>query len=283
MRGRLQPISLVQKLQAERRIFQATGYNRFRCLPYQTQLRLRRQSSTSVAPERHNISGPVNKSTRRALEGIPTTTLVRSLIVLSATALPARLLAFLIRMTKRNVGIIESIGVLRWTFKKMLYDNFCIGHQKDEIYTKTQELRRIGFTGIVLANAREAQMTDETNIGSVIDDAQCEEWVTNNLESVEQAEAGDYVGLRFTGAGAAAAKFLSQFSALCKTQSLEEAQKAFSAEMEYYVNQVLRICNAAEARQVRVHIDAESSMYQKAIDCAALVSPLLLHIALRAG
>jgi proline dehydrogenase len=93
-------------------------------------------------------------------------------------------LAFLIRMTKKHVGIIESVGPLRWIFRKMLYDNFCIGFRKDEISTKTQELRRIGFTGIVLANAREAQPIAEANIGSVIGDAQCREWLENNLESV---------------------------------------------------------------------------------------------------
>ncbi|THZ05045.1 FAD-linked oxidoreductase [Aureobasidium pullulans] len=184
--------------------------------------------------------------------------------------LPAKLLALLIRMTKKHVGIIESIGPLRWTFKKMLYDNFCIGFRKDEILTKTQELRRIGFTGIVLANAREAQPTADTNIGSVIGDTQCEEWVENNLESVQQADPGDYVGLRLTGAGTAAAKFLADFSAVCKSHSLEEASKIYSADMEHYVAQVKRVCAAAEERRVRVLIDAESSTYQRAIDCAAL-------------
>ncbi|THW85436.1 FAD-linked oxidoreductase [Aureobasidium pullulans] len=192
-------------------------------------------------------------------------------MLLSATVLPAKLLALLIRMTKKHVGIIESIGPLRWTFKKMLYDNFCIGFRKDEILAKTQELRRIGFTGIVLANAREAQPTADANFGSVIGDAQCEEWVQNNLESVQQADPGDYVGLRFTGAGTAAAKFLADFSAVCKSHSLEEASKIYSADMEHYVAQVKRVCAAAEERRVRVLIDAESSTYQRAIDCAALL------------
>ncbi|THY05185.1 FAD-linked oxidoreductase [Aureobasidium pullulans] len=214
---------------------------------------------------------------QRTLQAIPTTTLVRSLVVLSATVLPAKLLAFLIRMTKRHVGIIESIGPLRWAFRNMLYDNFCIGLRKDEILAKTQELRRIGFTGIVLANAREAQPTADVNIGSVVGDAQCEEWVENNLESVKQAEPGDYVGLRFTGAGAAAAKFLADFSAACKSHSLEETSKIYSAEMRHYVSQVKRICAAAEERRVRVLVDAESSTYQKAIDCAALLKLHLDH------
>ncbi|THZ59654.1 FAD-linked oxidoreductase [Aureobasidium pullulans] len=196
------------------------------------------------------------------------------------TVLPAKLLALLIRMTKKHVGIIESIGPLRWTFKKMLYDNFCIGFRKDEILAKTQELRRIGFTGIVLANAREAQPTADANVGSVIGDAQCEEWVENNLESVQQAEPGDYVGLRFTGAGTAAAKFLADFSAACKSHSPEKASKIYSVEMEHYVAQVKRVCAAAEKRRVRVLIDAESSTYQRAIDCAALsnMDKVKLHL-----
>ncbi|THZ73812.1 FAD-linked oxidoreductase [Aureobasidium pullulans] len=183
-------------------------------------------------------------------------------------------------MTKKHVGIIESIGPLRWTFRKMLYDNFCIGLRKDEILTKTQELRRIGFTGIVLANAREAQPTADTKIGSVIGDTQCEEWVENNLESVQQADPGDYVGLRFTGAGTAAAKFLADFSAVCKSHSPEEASKIYSADMEHYVAQVKRVCAAAEERRVRVLIDAESSTYQRAIDCAALsnMDKVKLHL-----
>jgi proline dehydrogenase len=240
----------------------------------QTQLCLRRHNSTlsTSKPQDSSSSATPTNLSRRTLQAISTTTLVRSLVVLSATALPAKLLAFLIRMTKKHVGTIESVGPLRWIFRKMLYDNFCIGFRKDEISTKTQELRRIGFTGIVLANAREAQPIADANVGSVIGDAQCEEWLENNLESVQQAEPGDYVGLRFTGAGTAAAKFLSDFSTACKSHSLEEAIKAYSVEMEYYVSQVSRICAAAEMRQVRILIDAESSTCQRAIDYAALVS-----------
>ncbi|KAG9596392.1 FAD-linked oxidoreductase, partial [Aureobasidium melanogenum] len=236
----------------------------------QTRLRYHRRSYTSLTSKEQNVSHVPSTPSRRTLQTLPTTTLVRSLVVLSATALPARLLASLIRLTKKHVRIIESVGPLRWTFKKLLYDNFCIGFQGDEIRAKTQELRRIGFTGIVLANAREAQPTSDSHVGSVTDDVQCEEWVNNNLESVQQAEPGDYIGLRFTGAGAAAAKFLSDFSATCKSHSPEEACKLYSSEMQYFVSRVKRICKAAEARQIRVLIDAESSTYQRAIDCAAL-------------
>lgn len=238
----------------------------------QIRLRYHCRSYTSVTSKEQNASHVPSTPSLRNLQAIPTNTLVRSLVVLSATALPARLLAFLIRLTKKRVVIIESVGPLRWAFKRLLYDNFCIGSHKDEIRAKTQELRRIGFTGIVLANAREAQPTTDFHVGSVIYDVQCEEWVNNNLESVQQAEPGDYVGLRFTGAGAAAAKFLSDFSATCRSHNLEEACKIYSAEMQYYVSRVERICKAAEARKVRVLIDAESSTYQRAIDCVALVS-----------
>ncbi|KAI4744754.1 FAD-linked oxidoreductase [Aureobasidium sp. EXF-12298] len=236
----------------------------------QIRLQYHRRSYTSLTSQQRNGSHVLSTPSRRTLQALPTTTLVRSLVVLSATALPARLLASLIRLTKKHVHIIESVGPLRWTFKKLLYDNFCIGFQEDEIRAKTQELRRVGFTGIVLANAREAQPTTDSHVGSVIDDVQCEEWVNNNLESVQQAEPGDYIGLRFTGAGAAAAKFLSDFSATCKSHSSEEACKLYPSEMQYFVSQVERICKAAAARQIRVLIDAESSTYQRAIDFAAL-------------
>ncbi|KAI4751084.1 FAD-linked oxidoreductase [Aureobasidium sp. EXF-3400] len=234
-----------------------------------TQLRVLRPDSTLLTSRLR--SDTPTKPSGRTLQAIPTTKLVRSLVVLSATAVPAKVLAFLIRMTKKHVDTIESINPLRWTFKKLLYDNFCIGCRKDEILTKTRELRRIGFTGIVLANAREAQPTMDANVGSVVGDAQCEEWLENNLKSVQQAEPGDYVGLRFTGAGTAAAKFLSDFSAAYRSHSLEEAINTYSLEMEYYVSQVNKICAAAEKRQVRILIDAESSTYQKAIDCVALI------------
>lgn len=243
-----------------------------RILSYQPGLQSQNRNYTFLTARQHDALNVPRKPSRRTLQAIPTTTLVRSLIVLSATALPAKLLASLIRFTKKHVGIIESVGPLRWTFKRLLYDNFCIGFEKHEILAKTQGLRRIGFTGIVLANAREAQPVTDTNVGSVIGDAQCEEWVNNNLESVQQAEPGDYIGLRFTGAGTAAAKFLSDFSASCKSHDLEKASRLYSAEMQYYVSQVERICTAAEARRVRVLIDAESSTYQKAIDYVALVN-----------
>ncbi|KAG9850558.1 FAD-linked oxidoreductase, partial [Aureobasidium melanogenum] len=244
--------------------------NASKILISQIRLQYYRRSYASLTSKQQNVSHVPSTPSRRTLQTLPTTTLVRSLVVLSATALPARLLASLIRLTKKHVGIIESVGPLRWTFKKLLYDNFCIGFEENEIRAKTQELRRIGFTGIVLANAREAQPTTDSHVGSVIGDVQCEEWVNNNLESVQQAEPGDYIGLRFTGAGAAAAKFLSDFSATCKSHSPEEACKLYFSEMQYFVSQVERICKAAEARQIRVLIDAESSTYQMAIDCAAL-------------
>ncbi|KAK6008224.1 hypothetical protein QM012_000127 [Aureobasidium pullulans] len=244
--------------------------NAFKTLSSQTRFRYHDRNYTSLTSKQQDTSHTSSTPSRRTLQALPISTLVRSLIVFSATALPARLLASIIRLTKKHVNTIESVGPLRWTFTKLLYENFCIGSQQDEIEIKTQELRRIGFTGIVLANAREAQPTKESHTGSVIDDAQCKEWVDNNLESVQQAEPGDYVGLRFTGAGAAASQFLSDFSAICKSQNLEEATKLYSDQMQYYISQVERICEAAEARRVRVLIDAESSTYQKAIDFAAL-------------
>lgn len=249
-----------------------SSYDAFKIPISETRLRYHCRNYASMTSKRQDVSHVPSTSFRRTLQALPTTTLVRSLVILSATALPAKLLASLIRLTKKHVGIIESVVPLRWTFKKLLYDNFCIGFRKDEIRVKTQELRRVGFTGIVLANAREAQPTTASHVGSVIEDVQCEEWVNNNLESVQMAEPGDYIGLRFTGAGAAAAKFLSDFSATCKSRDLGEASKLYASEMQYYIAQVERICKAAEARKVRVLIDAESSTYQRAIDCAALVS-----------
>lgn len=150
--------------------------------------------------------------------------------------------------------------ILRYFLKKTFYAQFCAGENPAEVRQTIESLRGIGFAGVILGHAREvvlseARMKDLTSCssGDVADECVRNEitpWAQGNMETVMLASPGDFVALKFTGAGRQALYALSK--RLPPPEALSNAIDA--------------ICRLAADRGVRLLLDAEQQALQPGID-----------------
>lgn len=197
----------------------------------------------------------------RVLQSLPLPVLARTLTVLSVAALPSPILAWLIRIIRRHSRFISSSAILQWPIRKTFYDTFCIGQNKAEIAASFSTLRSRGISGVVLAFAREAKL-DGLATGSALvkDDSHLQSWVACNLDTVNHVGPGDYIALKFTGAGQAAVNALEDFN---HTKSSSASVPADKKDQRLVVlkDAMFEICAEAEKKDVKVMVDAESSLH----------------------
>ncbi|KAK4233766.1 FAD-linked oxidoreductase-like protein [Achaetomium macrosporum] len=150
--------------------------------------------------------------------------------------------------------------ILRFFLKKTFYAQFCAGENAPQVRQTIQSLKKIGFGGVILGYAREvvlteAQTKDLSSCGSGAAAEDCvrneiNPWADGTLETVLLASPGDFVALKFTGAGRQALHALSQ--RLPPSEALASA--------------IDNICKLAVARGVRLLFDAEQQALQPGID-----------------
>ncbi|KLU85929.1 hypothetical protein MAPG_04948 [Magnaporthiopsis poae ATCC 64411] len=156
--------------------------------------------------------------------------------------------------------------VLRFLLKHTFYAQFCAGENAVEVRRTIASLKRdIGFTGVILGYAREVVMSEAqtrdlaSSADVVVEGSALAEdcirnevvpWAAGNMETVRLASPGDFVALKFTGAGRMALYALS--AQLPPPKALADATD--------------RICELAAARGVRLLFDAEQQAVQAGID-----------------
>jgi proline dehydrogenase len=150
--------------------------------------------------------------------------------------------------------------LLRFFLKKTFYAQFCAGENPLEVRRTIESLKAIGLSGVILGYAKEvvlteAQMKDlaSCSTGAVAEDCVRTEitpWANGTMETVRLASPGDFVALKFTGAGRQALHALSQ-----RLQPSEALASAIDS-----------ICQLAASRGVRLLFDAEQQALQPGID-----------------
>ncbi|PNY24256.1 proline dehydrogenase, mitochondrial [Tolypocladium capitatum] len=150
--------------------------------------------------------------------------------------------------------------LLRYVLKKSFYAQFCAGENAPEVRGTIARLKGIGFTGVILGYAKEVVLTDKQadqleacKLGEETQqsiDSEIVPWAEGTMETVRLAEPGDFVALKFTGAGSLALHRLSH--RLPATP--------------YLAKSIDSICNLAHERGVRLLFDAEQDKLQDGID-----------------
>ncbi|KAK5999950.1 hypothetical protein QM012_005038 [Aureobasidium pullulans] len=135
----------------------------------------------------------------------------------------------------------------------MIYDHFCAGTNKLEIKKTLDYLKNMGFKGVILIYSREipAMPVEELHeLEPLTQDEDIDIWRDGNVKTLDMVEPGDYVGIKFTGAGPRVAQALAQ--------GRDPPQQLIDA--------MSTICERAAAQGSRLWIDAEQQVFQPTID-----------------
>ncbi|KAL7268787.1 proline dehydrogenase [Rhizina undulata] len=206
-------------------------------------------STTSTATTSHNEITPPGRSSfpEYPLTQLPTTALLRSLLLHSITSRPW-LMGLGTKILLRSADGIEDplMSPLKWIVDKTFYAQFCAGSTPKEISRTVSSLHSLGYKGIILTYAREVETTDKPSSSSA--SKQIAEWLDGTLKTIEYSKHGEYIAIKFTGAGEAV------FPLLLRGRSLKEA-----GELE---DALVKICDRAKEKGVRIMIDAEQAAIQ---------------------
>ncbi|KAI1067396.1 hypothetical protein LB506_003917 [Fusarium annulatum] len=173
--------------------------------------------------------------------------LLRSLLIATVSSnriLLTPSLAILPFFTKPHSPLfsVDQNSILNALFKSTIYRHFCAGEDVVEVKNTINNIKDMGFKGVILTHAREV----------VIEESGEQEGV---LETASTLEKGDFLALKFTGAGAGV------------MQSLKD-QTPLPKQMQDSLNAV---CEKAMEQKARILINAEQQFVQPAIDDIALV------------
>ncbi|KAG6368925.1 hypothetical protein INS49_003143 [Diaporthe citri] len=223
-------------------------------------------NTTAIPGPAFEGSIPSDMAAKAPLSVLPFITILRSLAVTTMSSSPVLLppslsIMSMLAHTTNPILNPDRNPLLKQLIKKTFYAQFCAGERGPEVKATMARLRDIGFSGVILGYAREVVLT-QSQLKSLatngMDSATAQEciqnevipWAKGTLETVRLAEPGDYVALKFTGAGRKALWTLSQRL---------PPPKALASAID-------EICTLAAERGVRLLFDAEQQAVQAGID-----------------
>ena len=157
--------------------------------------------------------------------------------------------------------------LLHFLLKRTFYAQFCAGETTKEVRQTAQGLKNMGFRGVILAYGKEivlekgekAKLLSKAATNSLGKTSEKDQqvanedvaaWKTGTLATVNMTEEGDFVALKFSGAGKDAMRQLA-------------AQSPPSAGLEAAM---VEICDLARSKGVALLFDAEQDAVQPGID-----------------
>ncbi|KAK0668184.1 FAD-linked oxidoreductase-like protein [Cercophora samala] len=199
------------------------------------------------------------------LSVLPLITVLRSWMTATVSSSPFLLppsLAIMSMLAHTSNPVLnpDSNPLLRALLKKTFYAQFCAGEQPAEVARTIKGLKDVGFEGVILGYAKEVvaphgqEETGFVSKGPVeetrVDMEEIDSWAQGTLMTLLLASRGDYVALKFTGAGMLALQCLRQGA-----DPSPQLKKAIES-----------ICVLAQSRGVRLLFDAEQAAVQGGID-----------------
>lgn len=150
--------------------------------------------------------------------------------------------------------------ILHFVLKRTFYAQFCAGETPAEVKKTIDGLKDTGYDGVILGHAKEVVLTknEAAGLDGSKDEAEQAQinardiglWKQNTIDTINLAERGDFVALKFTGAGGQALRHL-------------KATIPCAPEFE---NAVHAMCERAQKKGVRLLFDAEQAALQEGID-----------------
>ncbi|KAE8353454.1 FAD-linked oxidoreductase-like protein [Aspergillus coremiiformis] len=209
---------------------------------------------------------------RSPLSALPTSVLLRSLLVATVSSKPyllrpsLSLLSFLSKSDQRRLLNVDRNIILHTIFKWTFYKQFCAGETGRETRATVQRLKDMGFHGTILTYAKETVFDHATNTQQGLGIARepgekdvhanqgdpcphIEAWRTGTLKTVELLGETDSVAVKLTGAGPA----------------VTDAFAAGQMPPRQMMDALEEICTRCQQRGARLLVDAESQHFQRGI------------------
>ena len=198
---------------------------------------------------------------------MPLSMLLRSLFIATISSkryllTPSlRLLAFFAQPDRSFLFNVDRNPVLHAVLKKTLYNQFCAGESAAETRACVQQLKDLGFRGVILTYAKEVVFDHKSqtvhgakNLSHSIKDynvhdTSIEEWRIGTLNTVHLISRGDILAIKTTGGGPAVAADFAR-GELPPPQML---------------NALEEVATECKKRGIRIIVDAESQHFQKGI------------------
>ena len=222
-------------------------------------------SSYELPANAHFEVTPSEAPSSRPLSCLSLTTLIRSYAITSVSSIPFLLrpslaaLAFLAH-TKSPIFSPNYNPVLHFLLKRTFYAQFCAGETPEEVRRTIDDLKETGYNGVILGHAKEVVLTKEDAAGldssadqghqAQINARDIGQWKQNTIDTIDLAQEGDFVALKFTGAGRQALRHL-------------KATIPCAPEFEQAVH---AMCKRAQRKGVKLLFDAEQASLQEGID-----------------
>ncbi|KKK22136.1 hypothetical protein P175DRAFT_0527509 [Aspergillus ochraceoroseus IBT 24754] len=219
------------------------------------------KSSLSATPPTNGLWQQVppspKKDTLSPLAKLPLSSVLRSLMILSISSStillkPCIYTLSILAHPKTPLLDVAKNPLLNLLVKHTLYKQFNAGENKLEVQRSIQGIKKLGYRGVLLGYAREV-LVGESNTDPHNEKAGRQEiqmWLDGTLQTVDMAQEGDFVALKFTGMGTQVLHYLQH----------KDAPSPF---MDQAIKQV---CDLAISRNVRLLVDAEEQAVQPGIE-----------------
>lgn len=185
-----------------------------------------RTSSTTAVPRDRNHSiitqagtteGKKARLAEHPLSVVPTHMLLRSLFIAAVSSnkfllLPSlQLLSFFAQPNRSFLFNVDRNPVLKAILKRALYNQFCAGETEKETRACVQQLKSLGFKGVILTFAREAVFDTKSYCANhhgnasenrdgvqaaVTQDADIESWRVGTLNTMNLISEGDILAIK---------------------------------------------------------------------------------------
>ncbi|WEW58921.1 proline dehydrogenase [Emydomyces testavorans] len=209
---------------------------------------------------------PTPSKSPSPLSILPLSVLLRSLFVATVCSSPSLLTPALsilssIANSKSSFLNPDRNPVLKYIVAKTVYAQFCAGESPAEVRQSVSGLKDLGYSGVILGYAKE-RVINEDEVFALGKDVEVEiedekrvqddvaAWRDGTIATVNLTEEGDFVAVKFTGAGQKAVRQLVRGRR--PFPNLEQA--------------IVEICDRARDRGVRLLFDAEQQVVQPTIE-----------------
>ncbi|KAJ5856232.1 uncharacterized protein N7529_010176 [Penicillium soppii] len=222
-------------------------------------------SRSSVASVTANTWQPLSRAPppqpRKALNAplakLPLSSVLRSLLVLSVSSStlllkPCIYTLSLLAHPRNAFWDVAKNPLLNMLIKHTIYKQFNAGENKLEVQESINNIKALGCRGVLLGYAREVLVGENDDAAYDVKAALAEiqMWMDGTLQTVDMAQPGDFVALKFTGMGTDALRLL-------QSQSMPT---------ELMDTSIQKVCDLAISRGVRLLVDAEEQAVQPGIE-----------------